>query len=94
MTSKTQVTEAKIKKWDYIKQKFLHSKGNHQQNESQPTEWEKTSKNHYEGLIFKIYKELLELDHNNNNKKNQVIQILFSKGPEMHFSKSYLLRWL
>ena len=29
-------TKAKINKWDYIKIKFLHTKGNHKQNERQP----------------------------------------------------------
>ena len=33
MTTKGQVTKGKINKWDYIKQNFLHSEKNNQQNE-------------------------------------------------------------
>ena len=49
--------------------KLLHTKGNHQQNKRQPTEWEKTFVNDMtdKGLISKIHKELIQL-YNNNNK--------------------------
>ena len=33
--------KTKINKWDVIKLKFLHCKGNHKQNERQSREWEK-----------------------------------------------------
>ena len=44
--------------------KLLHSKGNHKQNERQPTEWEKLFANNAtnKGLIFKIYKQLIHLN--------------------------------
>ena len=44
-------------------QKLLHSKGNHKQNERQPTEWEKIFANNAtdKGLISKIYKQLMRL---------------------------------
>ena len=50
--------------------KFLHSKGNHQQNEKQSIEWEKIFANHIsdKGLRYKKYKELIQL----NGKKPQV----------------------
>ena len=43
---------------------FLHSKGNPKQNKRQPTEWEKISANEAtdKGLIYKIYKHLLQLN--------------------------------
>ena len=46
--------------------KLLHSKGNHQQNETPTTEWEKTFANHIsdKGLTSKIYKELIQFNSN------------------------------
>ena len=43
--------------------KFLHGKGNHQQNKRQPTEWETIFANTSDkGLITKIYKVLMKLN--------------------------------
>ena len=49
--------------------KVLHSKGNHEQNE-QPMDQEKIFANYTtnKGLIFRIYKQLIQLDI---QKKNQ-----------------------
>ena len=52
----------KINKWDLIKQKLWHSKGNYKQN--QKTEWEKVFANEAtdKGLISKIYKQRMQLN--------------------------------
>ena len=50
---------------------LFHNKGNHKQNERQPTEWGKTLANigNYQELNFQNiqYKQLIQLDNNKNN---------------------------
>jgi len=68
MTVKT-----KINKWDLIKLKsFCTAKETPNKTKRQPTEWEKifASESTDKGLIFKIYKHLLQL---NNNHHNQIL---------------------
>ena len=62
MTSKARGTKAKTSKLgQHQTKKCLHSKGKHQQNESQRTGQEKLFAKHIsdKGLISRIYKELL-----------------------------------
>ena len=49
--------------------KLLHSEGNHEQMKRQSTEWEKIFANDVtnRGLISKAYKQLIQLNNNNNN---------------------------
>ena len=56
--------KTKINKWDLMKlKKRLHSKGNINKRKRPPSEWEKIFANETtdKGLIFKIYKQLMEL---------------------------------
>ena len=59
------VMEIKINKWDLIKLKiFYTAKDTINKVKSQPSEWEKIIANETtdKGLIFKIYKQLIQLN--------------------------------
>ena len=81
MTVKT-----KINKWDLIKLKsFCTAKETLNKTKRQPTEWEKIFPNEStdEGLISKIYKQLLQL---HTKKTNNPIQ-KWAEDPNRQFSK-------
>ena len=69
--------ETKINKWDLIKpQSFCTAKETINKMKRQPTEWEKIFANKAtdKGLIFKIYKQLMQLNikkKTNNPIKNR-----------------------
>ena len=61
-------TKAKINSWDYIKLKrFCTVTKTNNKLKRQPTEWENVFTNNISnnGLIFKIYKELIQLNIKN-----------------------------
>ena len=65
MSPQAMETKAKINKWDYIKLKaFCTAKKTINKTKRQPTEWEKILANNISdmGLIFKICKELIQLN--------------------------------
>ena len=65
--------KAKINKWDLIElTSFCTAKDTINKMKRQPTEWEKIFANDAtnKGLISKIYKQLIQL--NNNNNKNPI----------------------
>ena len=65
MSPKAKETKAKINKWGLIKLKsFCTTKEINDKMKRQPTEWEKILENDKtdKGLIFKIYKQLIQLN--------------------------------
>ena len=65
LTPTTKPTKAKINKWNYDKLKrFCTAKKTINNTKRQPTEWEKIFGNEAtnEGLISKIYKQLMQLN--------------------------------
>ena len=89
--------KAKTNKWGYIKPKsFCTTKEIINRMQRQHTEWEKTSASYIsgEGLISKIYKELIQLNNtkaNSNYKMGRVLNRYFSKG-DIQMAKKYRKR--
>ena len=82
------VTEIKTKvnKWDLIKRKsFCTTKGTISKVKRQPSEWEKIIANETtdEGLISKIYKQLIQLNTRKTNNPSKK----WEKDLNRHFSK-------
>ena len=78
--------KTKVNKWDLIKLKsFCTAKETINNVKRQPSEWEKIIANETtdKGLIFKIYKQLLQL---NTRKRNNPVQ-KWGKDLNRHFSK-------
>ena len=68
--TKAQATKAKIKMWDYIKlRSFCTAKETINKMKRQSMEWGKIFANHVsdQGLISKMYKELIQLNSKNKN---------------------------
>ena len=93
LTPKAKETKAKINKWDYIKLKsFGTPEETINKMKRQPTEWEKILANPRsdKGLIYKIYKELIQLNSKTKNKQKQKTppqsDFKMGRGSE-HFSK-------
>ena len=85
-TPKAKVTKAKINKLDYIQLKsFCTAKETVSKTKRQPSEWEKIFANETtdKGLIFKIYKQLMQL---NIQQTNNPIQ-KWVEDLNRHFSK-------
>ena len=78
--------KTKVNKWDLIKLKsFCTAKETISKVNKQPSEWEKTIANETtdKGLIFKIYKQLIQLS---TRKANNPIK-KWGKDLNRHFSK-------
>ena len=73
ITQKSMSNKSKINKWDYLKLKSIYkTKETVNKMKRQPTEWEKIFANHVpnKGLIFTIYKQLIQ---SNRKKSNNLI---------------------
>ena len=77
LASKAREVKAKINEWNYIKLKsFCSAKEIFNRVKEQPSKWENifASNASYKGLISEIYKELIQLNNNDNNNKKQMTQ--------------------
>ena len=82
------VMEIKINKWDLIKfTKFCTAKETINKTKAQPTKWEKISANKAtdKRLIFKIYKQLMQLNikKTNNQKIEDLNRHFFKEDRQM-----------
>ena len=77
--------KSEINKWDLMKQKILHSKGNHKQDKKQPSEWKKIFASNVtdKGSISRIYKQLIQLSLEKKKKKIKK----WAEDLNRHFSK-------
>ena len=78
--------KSKVNKWDLVKLKrFCIAKDTISKMKRQPSKWKKTimSETTDKGLIFKLYKQLIQL---NNRKTNNPIK-KWKKDLNRHFSK-------
>ena len=86
-TPKVQETKEKISKWDYIKLNFLYSRGKILKNENATyVTGENIASQTYKGLIFKLYKELIQL--NSKEANNPILKWL--KELNRYFSEEDL----
>ena len=72
MPPQAKETKAKINKWDYIKLKsFCTAKETINKRKRPPTEWERIFANNIsnQGLIYKIYRELIQLNIGKTNNQ-------------------------
>ena len=70
LSLKAREVKAKVNEWDYIKLKSVcTAKETTNKTGKQPTDWEKIFANNSsdKGLIFKIYKEFIQLNSKQNN---------------------------
>ena len=107
MAPKAYATNSKINQWNHIKSKsFCIAKEIISKMKRQPMEWEEVFPNHVsdEGLIYKIYKELIQLNSENTqiiqlkNKQNTGMDIFFTEDIQVgnryrrRCSKSLIIR--